>query len=79
MNTIKNKDSPCYQKMFQYSSDWYGSVGCAFIPQSQRSPVQFPVRAHAWVVPSLVPGWSMWERQVVNVSLPLFLPLFSSL
>ena len=30
---------------------WLGTV-----PQIERSQVQFPVRAHAWVVGS-VPGW----------------------
>ena len=30
------------------------------VPQSERSPVRFPVRAHAWVV-GLVPGQAMGE------------------
>ena len=29
--------------------------GLGIIPQRERSPVQFPVRAHAWVA-GLVPG-----------------------
>ena len=47
------------------------------VPHSERWPVQFPVRAHAWVV-GLVPGWGMYETQQVNVSLSqmlLSLPL----
>ena len=38
------------------------------IPQSKRLPVQFPVRAHAWVVGS-VPGWGTCQRQQIDVSL----------
>ena len=48
--------------------------------QTERSPVQFPVPAHAWVT-GLVPVWrhakgnqSMY-LSYINVSLPLFLPL----
>ena len=50
----------------------------------QRSLVQFPVRAHAWVA-GQVPGWehlrgSLWMFLLyVYVSLPLFLPPFLSL
>ena len=36
------------------------------IPQSERSRVQFLVRAHAWIV-SLVPG--LGQRKPINVSL----------
>ena len=36
--------------------------------QSERSPVWFLVRAHAWVV-GQVPGWGACERQAINVSL----------
>ena len=53
-------------------------VGCR--SAKQKVPVQFPVRAHVWVV-GLVPGWGAHERQPVNashisVSLPLFLRPF---
>ena len=41
---------------------WFSGLGV--IPQSKRSPVQFLVRAHAWVAGS-VP----WKRQPINVSL----------
>ena len=43
-----------------------GSVGCVLF--HKRSQVQFPVRAHAWVVGS-VPGQGVYGRQPVNVSL----------
>lgn len=33
-------------------ADWGGSVGFGVIPQSKRFPVQFPIKAHAWVVGS---------------------------
>ena len=39
---------------------WLSWLGV--IPQSERSLVQFPVRAHAWVV-GLVPSWSTYERR----------------
>ena len=51
------------------------------IPQSQRLPVRFPLRAHAWVTGS-VTGQGAYERPPVSVSpsyqcsLPLFLPPF---
>ena len=49
------------------------------IPQSKRLPVQFPVRAHAWVV-ALVPGCGSYERQLMDVSLShqCFSPSLSS-
>ena len=59
------------------SPDWCGSV-VGVITQTKRSPVQFPVRARAWVMGS-VPSWSTYNRQLFNVSLPLFLPPFPSL
>ena len=37
------------------------------VPQTQRSPVRFPVRAFAWVV-GLVPGRGPYRRQPVDVS-----------
>ena len=55
------------------SPDWFGSVGWAFLLQSKRLPVQFLVRAHAYVAGS-VPGQGTCERQPIDVSLPLFLP-----
>ena len=36
--------------------------------QSERSPVWFLVRAHAWVV-GQVPGWGACERRLIDVSL----------
>ena len=38
------------------------------LPQSEKLLVQFPVRAYAWVA-SLVPGWDVCERQLIDVSL----------
>ena len=35
------------------------------------------MRAHAWVA-GQIPGWGICERQRIDVSLPLFLPPFSS-
>ena len=47
--------------------------------QTKGSLVQFPVRAHAWVV-GQVPSRGPCERQPhIDVSLPLFLSTFSSL
>ena len=46
--------------------------------RTERSLVQFLVRAHAWVVGQVL-GWCMYERQPIDVSLPLFLPPFPSL
>ena len=47
------------------------------VPQS-KSPVQFPARAHAWIV-GPVPGQGAYKKEPADVSLPLFLPPFSSL
>ena len=51
--------------------------------QSKGLLVQFPIRAHAWVVGS-VPSQGACERHLIilshiDVSLPLFLPPFPSL
>ena len=47
--------------------------------RTKRSPVRFPVRAHAWAV-GQVPSGGPCERQShIDVSLPLFLPPFLSL
>ena len=45
---------------------------------TKRSPIQFPVRAHSWVV-GQVPSWGTCERQLINVSLThwCFSPSFS--
>ena len=51
---------------------WLSWLGV--VPQNERSPVQVPVRAHAWVANS-VPGGGMYKRQLINVSLPPFLSL----
>ena len=48
------------------------------ILQTEKSQVLFPVRAHAWIV-GLVPGQGVFRRQVIDVSLPLFFPPFTSL
>ena len=53
-----------------------GSVGRAE-SQNERSPVPFQVRVPTWVV-GQVSGWSMCERQAIDISLPLFLPPFPS-
>ena len=46
--------------------------------QTKGSPVQFPVRAHAWVA-GQVPSWGVCERQPhIDVSPPLLLPAFLS-
>ena len=45
-----------------------GSVGWTLGSQCARSLVQFPVRAHAWVVGSVL-GWGTYQRQPINVSL----------
>ena len=42
------------------------------------SLVQFPVRTHIWVL-SLVPSLGSGERQLIDVTLPLFFPPFLSL
>ena len=44
------------------------------VPQSEWLPIEFLVRAHAWVA-GQVPGagLGMCERQPINISLPLFL------
>ena len=53
-------------------------------PANQVSPVQFPVRAHAWVVGQVasrgrVKGNQSIDLSHIDVSLPLFLPPFPSL
>ena len=54
-------------------------LGLGVVLQTQRSPVWFPVRAHAWVV-GQVPTWGQargnWSMLLchIYVSLPLFLP-----
>ena len=51
---------------------------------AKRSLVQFPLRAHAWVV-GQIPSWGhvignrMMYLSHIDVSLPLFLPPFPSL
>ena len=45
---------------------WLSWLGV--FPQSERSSVWFPVRAHAWVVGS-VSGRGTYKRQLINVSL----------
>ena len=62
--------------------DWCGSVRweSSVKVQSKRLPVQFLVRAHAWVAGS-VPGWGTYDREPIDVShisvsLLLFLPAF---
>ena len=76
------------------SPEWFGSVGWVsslkakdfwFDSQSGYMPglqvwslVKFPIKAHVWDV-GLVPSQGTYERQPIDVSLPLFLPPFSSL
>ena len=45
---------------------WLSGLG--IFPQSKSLPVQFPVRAHAWVAGSVL-SWGAYERQLINVSL----------
>ena len=40
----------------------------SIIPNTERSPVQFPIRTHTWVA-GTVPGRSACERQPIDVSL----------
>ena len=54
---------------------WLSWLG--IILQSERLATRFPVRARAWVMGS-VPGWGTYNRQLIDVSLPLFLPPFPS-
>ena len=42
------------------------------------SPVQFPVRAYAWVVGQVRSGGAHERQPHIDLSLPLFLPPFSS-
>ena len=54
----------------RWSSSWCMQVcGLSTGPCTERSPVQVPVRAHAWAV-GQVPSWGMFERQPINISLP---------
>ena len=53
---------------------WLGGLDIA--PQTEGSPVRFPVWAHAWVV-GQVPGWGR-AREPIDVSLAhMFLSLSS--
>ena len=64
-------------KIYKELYPWLVWLSClAIILQTKRSSVQFPVGAHAWAVGS-VPGWGV--KQPIDVSLPHFLPPFSSL
>lgn len=42
---------------------------------TERLPVQYPVRAHIWAVGS-IPGWDVYGKQLIYVSLSFSLPLF---
>ena len=44
---------------------WLGGLSATL--RTEKSLVQFPVRAHAWVV-GHVPSWVM-KKQLINVSL----------
>ena len=50
---------------------WLSWLG--IIPQTERLSVRFLVRANAWVV-GLVPIWGAYGRQLIDASVPLFLP-----
>ena len=54
-----------------------GSVGWSVVLYNMGLQVQFPVRAHAWVVGS-IPGWGEYRRQPFDLSLSLSLSLFLS-
>ena len=56
------------------------SVGWASSRKAKDLLVPLPVRAHAWVA-GRVPGWGMYERQLMDVSLShwCFSPSLSSL
>ena len=45
---------------------------------AERSSVQFPIRAHAWVA-GLVPGRGMYKIQLIGVFLLLTLPSLSKI
>ena len=62
---------------------WLGGLGASL--QTERSPVRFPARAHAWDMDQVLLSWgcgrgsrSMYLSHM-DVSLPLFLPPFPSL
>ena len=45
-------------------------------PANQRSPISFPVRAHAWVGSQAPSRWALERKPHIGVSLPLILPPF---
>ena len=63
-----------FKKYFKPSLMWINWLG--IIPQSEGSPVRFLVRAHVWVT-GLDPVLGVCERQLINVSLLLFLSPFT--
>ena len=58
--------------------DWCGSVGWASFHKAKGHWVQCPVRACTWVAGSVLRRGMCESNQSVGVSLPLFLPPFSS-
>ena len=67
IQTTKIKKLQWWIKIFLWPwPAWLSWLG--ILPQGERLPVQFPVRAHAWVA-GLVSGWGTCERQPVDVSL----------
>ena len=52
--------------------------GSSVILQSERLPFWFSVKACAWVM-GLVPHRGTYEKWLINVSLPVFIPPFPSL
>ena len=83
---LQNKNK--FKILFLFKTQWPPWMvwlsGSGDIPQSERLPVWFPVRAHAWVVRQ-VHGWGpardkrLMFLSHIYVSLPLFLPPFPSL
>ena len=79
LNEIFQKIFAFFKSTKRLVSPWQGWLsGLGFIPHRERSRVLSLVRAHAWVVGS-APGWGVYERQLIDVALPLFLPPFPSL
>ena len=75
-----------YKTEMKYRLDALASVAdfVGIVPQTKRSTVQFPVRAHTWVAGSVpvvahTEGSQLMILYHTNVSLPCFLPCPSKL
>ena len=67
-----------YQNSFNGSPDQRGSVGWALSHKAKRSPVQFLVREHAWVLGPIL-SWFVCEKQRSEFLTPMFLSVSISL